>query len=232
MKIIKKCALGLSAIGLTLSLSACGNDKENENEGEIGVSNVLNSKEMLPIVVTDSEDESENDHLVWAGFIGQGKIKAMHLDGMMYDFGYKDLKKLSDEKFNSSLIDMGKDYEPTQSEYVTAKAETVLKTNWESTDNDDKQTEAVSLNFLKAGDDASFSGVKDSINSAVFSNIEKKESDDEWSTIKSAETDTDYSGYEMHIKLGSDKRSNLKLEDAYKAEKDYDNVKVDEDNYS
>lgn len=232
MKIFKKCAMGLSAVAVTLSLSACGNSSGNENEGEYGVSNVLNSKEMLPVVVTDSENEGDKDHLVWAGFIGQGKIKAMHLDGMVYDFGYKDLKKLNNKKFNSSLIDMGKDYEPTESKYVTAKAETILKTNWKSTDNDEDKTEAVGMKFLKSGDGASYSGVKDSINNAVFSNVSEKENDDEWATIKSGETDTDYSGYEMHIKLGKGKKANLKLDDPKKAEKDYDNVKIDDEDYT
>lgn len=224
MKIIKKCALGLSAIGLTLSLSACGNDKENENEGEIGVSNVLNSKEMLPIVVTDSENEA----VAWAGYIGQGKVKAMYLDGMAYDFGYKDLKKLSNKGFNNSVVDMGKDFEPKPRNYVTSKTNVQLYTGSESTD--ENKAEEVSLDFLNDDEDPKVSSVSDIVSKPVYSKVAEKDEDDEWATIKAIQSDDDvnYNGYDMHIKLGSDKHSNLKLEDAEKASKDYDNVKVDE----
>lgn len=230
MKIIKKCALGLSTIGLTLSLSACGNDKEDENEGEIGVSNVLNSKEMLPIVVTEGENKAEKDHIIWAGFIGQGKVKAMNLDGPTYYYAYKDLKKLDDKEFNESIIEMGKDFEPYSREYITSKTDVQLTTSSDSETSDENKTEKVSLDYLNDDEDVKVSTVRDLVSNPVYSKVKEKSEDDEWSTIKTTETNekSDYKGYEMHIKLGAEKQSNLKLEDAKKAEKDYDNVKVDE----
>lgn len=234
MKIIKKCLLGITAVGLTMSLSACGN--KNDNEGNITVSNALNSKEMLPIVVTNSKDESEKNHVVWAGYIGQGKVKAMLLEDTYYNYGYKDLKKLNNKDYNDSLKDMGKDYFDGKfpRNYVTSKADTILKTNYKSSDNDDNKTEAVSLDFLNNSSKPEYSSVKDVVNGATYSHITKKKKDDEWATIKSedSEEDSDYSGYEMHIKLGKDPRSNFKLEDAKKATKDYDNVKIDDEDYS
>lgn len=225
MKIFKKCAMGLSAVAVTLSLSACGNSSGNENEGEYGVSNVLNSKEMLPVVVTNNNDESEKDHVVWAGFIGKGKVKAMYLDGMMYDYGYHDLKKLDNKGFNESVVDMGKDFDPTPREYVSSKTDVNLNTDSE----EDNKASDISLEFLNNSEDAKVSSVKDVVSEPVYSVVKEKDKDDEWATIKSTETDTDYSGYEMHIKLGKGKKANLKLDDIKDAEKDYDNVKVNDE---
>lgn len=230
MKNIKKYILGIILIGLTIALAACGN--ENKNEGNYTVSDVLNAKKTVPIIVTDSKDESEDDHVVWAGFIGQGKVKAMFLDGTNYDFGYKDLKKLSDEKYNESLIDMGKDYEPNPFKYVTAKSKTVLKPNWKSEDNDEDKAEAVTLKFTKKGNDSRYGGVRDAMNNAVYSKVVEKEDDDKWATIKSEQSDSDTSGYEMHIKLGEGKENNLKLEDVKETKKKYNNIEVDNNSYN
>ena len=224
MIIFKKCVLGIIVIGLSLSLVACNNGgSDNNKEGNVSFSNVLNSKKMLPIVVSNSKDDSETGHVVWGGYIGQGKIKAMHLDGMSYDFGYYDLKKLSNKKFNNSLIDMGNDYEPTKSHYVTAKSEVVL-----DEDKDRKKSEAVTYKFLKKGDGASYAGVKEAINETSFSDIEQKKENEEWATIKSVDNDDEYSGYEMHIKVG--KGNNVRLDDINISKKQYKNVKS-EDNY-
>lgn len=226
MKIIKKCLLGLSAIGLTLSLSACGN--KDSNEGDIGMSNVLNSKKMLPIVVTEGENESEKDHILWAGFIGQGKIKAMNLDGSTYHYGYKDLKKQTNKEFNRSVIEMGDDSEPKARKYITSQTNVKLTSNSDS-DTDNDKAKSVSLDFLDDDDDIMARATKELVNAPNYSKVEKKEEKDEWATIKTTDTDADadYDGYEMHIKLGGNKKSNLKLEDVNKAEKDYDNVTIE-----
>lgn len=225
MKIIKKCLLGLAAVGLTVSLSACGNGNKDSNEGEFGMSNVLNSKKMIPIVVTNTEDESVS----WAGFIGKGKVKAMYLDGMTYDYGYKDLKKLNNDEFNESIVEMGKDFEPHPRKYVTSKTNVQLTTSSDS-EVDENKTEKVSLDFLNNDDDPKISSVKDIVSNPVYSKVLKKTEGNEWATLKAfkEDDDTKYNGYEMHIKLGKNPKSNLKMEDAEKAEKDYDNVKVDE----
>lgn len=231
MKKKKVYMLGFLVICLSLLLAACGN--QNKNEGKYSVSDVLNGRKMVPIIVTDNKNEQEKDHVVWAGYIGKGKIKAMYLDGMIYHFGYKDLKKLSDEKYNESLIDMGKDFKPNAFHYVTARGKNVLMTNWYSKDNDDNKTEAVNLKFMKKGSGGSYIGVKDAINKAIFSHVTEKKDNDEWATMKSAqeEQDGDETGYEMHIKLGKGKDNNLRLEDAKEASDKYDNVEVDNEVY-
>jgi hypothetical protein len=232
MKNIKKLLLAIFVLGLTVALAACGNNKKDE--GDYTVSNVLNAKKMVPVVVTNSKDGDEKDHVVWAGYMGQGKVKAMFLDGMLYDYGYKDLKKLSDEKYNRSLIDMGKDYKPTPFKYVTSKGKTILKTNYKTEDNNKNKAEAVTLKFMKKG--KQHGGIRDAMNKAVYSKVAKKDKDDEWATIKSEQKDSegndvDTSGYEMHIKLGKGNAHNLKLEDAKETKKNYDNVEVDDSEY-
>lgn len=233
MKNMKKWLLAIFVLGLTLALAACGNNKKDE--GDYTVSNVLNAKKMIPVVVTNSKDANTKDHVVWAGYMGQGKIKAMFLDGTNYDYGYQDLKKLNNKDYNESVVGMGKDYKPSERKYVESNGKTVLRTNWKTDENDDNKAEAVTVKFMKKGNDGLYGGVRDAMNDSVYSKIVKKKDDDEWATIKSGQKEsdlnTDTSGYEMHIKLGKGKAHNLKLEDVKETKKNYDNVEVDDSTY-
>lgn len=218
MKTFKKCMMVIGALALTASLSACGNN----DSGNYTVSDALNSNKMLPIVVTDNNKDYK-DHVVWAGYIGKGKVKAMFLDGMIYDFGYKDLKKLSNEKYNRSLKDMGNDYDPVKRKYVTSKTNAILKSDESS---DSSKAEAVSLDFKNNDSDPAISSVKGVVSDPVYSKVGKKSNNnDEWATIKSTENGTDYEDCQMHIKVG--KGTNLKLEDIEKTTDNYDNVEAE-----
>lgn len=227
MKIIKKCLVGITAIGLTLSLSACG--KKDSNEGDFGMSNVLNSKKLLPVVVTEGNNKEEKNHILWAGFIGQGKVKAMNLQSPTYFYGYKDLKKESDEEFNKSVMKMGRDTEPTPRKYITSKTNLKLTENLDS-DKKGNKAKSQSLDFLNKSDDIKISSTRELINYPQYSKVVKKEDGDNWATIKTTdkaeEDDSDYKGYEMHVKLGEGNNYNFKIDDTDKAPKDYKNVEV------
>ncbi|HDF2935117.1 TPA: hypothetical protein PC496_000781 [Clostridioides difficile] len=218
MKILKKCVLGSIAIGLSLSLVACNNGgSDNNNENTVSLSNVLNSKKMLPIVVTHDKQVS------WAGYIGKGKIKAMYLDGTVYDYGYNDLKKLNNKKFNESIVYMGKDYKPKPRKYQSSKANINITTD---TDTETKVSE-ISFDYLDDSKKLDVSSVKDIVSEPRFNEVLPKDKDEEWASMKyveEEEDDPEGTGYVMHVKVG--KQVNLKLDDVEKSEKQYDNVEV------
>lgn len=236
MKLAKKCVVGLSTIGLTIGLTACGSDENKEpNEGDITVSDVLNSDEQYEIVVTDSSNEDKG-HVVWGGFIGDNKIKAVYLDGTDYGYGYNELKKLSQDEYEQSLKDMGQEYMggKAPSSMITAKGNAELLTNLGDEGNEETKKGKADAVSLKANspkfteEKVEYSGLKKSINDANYTNVTKKEKDDEWSTIKAGNqtVNSDYEDYEMHIKTGEGKKFNLKLDDVNETKDKYDNVQI------
>ncbi|PTL07590.1 hypothetical protein BUZ15_07070 [Staphylococcus gallinarum] len=81
--------VGLAAISLTFTISGCsGYSKSND----MAVSDALNSDSMLPVVVTDNDRNFGKNHIVWAGYIGNGKIKGIEVYGFPPDINYPDLK--------------------------------------------------------------------------------------------------------------------------------------------
>lgn len=234
MKLAKKWMVGLSAIGLAVGLTACGNDNKQPNEGDYTLSDVLNSKEKYEIVVTDNDSEEEG-HVVWGGFIGKGDIEGVYLDGTMYDFGYKELKNLSRDEFEKSLNDMGKDYMSGRfpRSLVTTKGSSELLTNLgdEGGENTPKgKADAVSLNMKFQNKKDEDSGLQKGVSEPNYTKVVEKEKDSEWATIKAGNqtVNDDYENYEMHIKLGKGKDFNLKLDDIEETKDKHKNVKIED----
>ena len=216
MKIIKRCVFGLMIIGVSLTLAACNNGG-SDKKGNVSLSNVLNSKKMLPIVVT------HNKQVSWAGYIGKGKIKAMYLDGTLYDYGYNDLKKLDNKDFNESVVYMGKDYKPKSRKYQSSKANINITTD---SDTETKVSE-ISFDYLDDSKNLDVSSVKHIVSEPRFNEVLPKDKEEEWASMKYIEEEDDDpegTGYVMHVKVG--KQVNLKLDDVEESKKNYDNVKV------
>lgn len=233
MKLAKKWMVGLSAIGLTVGLTACGNEESKDpNEGDYTLSDVLNSKESYEVVVTD-DDSEEDGHVVWGGFIGKGNIEGVYLDATDYGFGYNELKKLSTKEFKESLNDMGNDYMSGKfpRSLVTTKGSVSLIENINE-DNSKDKADAVAMNVKFANKDDEDSGLEKGISKPYYSDIYEKEKDSEWTTIKadSTATEDEYDNYKMHIRLGGGKNFNLKLDNIEETKDKYNNVKVEEYN--
>lgn len=235
MKLAKKWMVGLSAIGLTIGLTACGNDDtKSPNEGDYTLSDVLNSKKEYEVVVTDKDNE-EDGHVVWGGFIGKGNIEGVFLDGTMYDFGYNELKNLSKDEFEESLNDMGKDYMSGKfpRQLVTAKGTTELLTNV-GNEGDEKtpkgKADAVSLNLKFNKKEDEDSGLKKSVSDPNYTKVSKKSENSEWATIEAGNqtVSDDYEDYAMHIKLGKGKDVNLKLDNVKETKDKHKNVKIND----
>lgn len=224
MKTLKKLMVGLAAVSLTFTLSGCGYSKSND----MAVSDALNSDRMLPVVVTDNDSNLGKDYIIWAGYIGDGKIKGMQFYGLSPKVTYKDLTKLSDKKFGEVLKDMGKVYDDNdkltrEEKFITKKAQTVLVPN-----EDNDKAETVLFKFLDNKKNADDKILKKFIEGGSFSSPVEKDTDSEWSTIKSKpETDkaSAFEGYELHIKTTKDRGIKMEKPDEYA--KKYDNVKVD-----
>lgn len=236
MKLAKKWMVGLSAIGLTVGLTACGNEESKDpNEGDYTLSDVVNSKEEYEIVVTNNSDDEEDGHVVWGGFIGKGKIKGVYLDATDYGFGYNDLKKLSTNEFKESLNDMGADYMNGDSprSLVTTKGNSIVYTDVGDDGNSEGKADAVGLDLKFSNKDDVDNGLKEAVTEPTYSEVVKKDKSNEWATIKSGyqAMNDDYDNYEMHIQLGEGKDANLKLENIQETKDKYENVKIDKNNY-
>lgn len=239
MKILKKCVLGASTLGIALSLEACNDQKSSQSGKQKGytLSDILNSKEKHQIIVTNKDsgedDDHENDHVVWAGFIGNGQIEGIYLDGIIYDYGYKDMKNQSDKDFKQNLTDMGEDYDvgDHKSTFATAKAETKLYSDLDdysaNPDNDDL-ADIVSLNakFKNNGQFKFDSGLTDSVSEPTYNRVQQ-ESNKKWITYTASEGTPDKENYQMHIKVG---KTNLKpqIENVEETVKKYNNAKETE----
>lgn len=212
MKILKRLMIGVAAISLTFTISGCGYDKSKD----MAVSDALNSDRMLPVVVTNNNTDLGKNYLVWAGYIGDGKIKGMELDGLFPDITYKELTKLNDERFGEVLKDLG-------GKFNTKKVQTLIVPN-----EDNNKAETVLFKFLDNSKKKEDSHLKHDIEGGSFSSPVEKDPDSEWSTIKSKkETDksTEFEGYELHIKTTKDR--GIKMENPDEYENKYDNVKID-----
>lgn len=224
MRVKKKWLLSAMLVGVMFVLAACG--KQTDDKGaEIAISDVLNSKKMNKIVVTENDDN--DNYLVWAGYIGKGKIKAIGLGGAKYNYQYEKLKKLDDKDYKDSLIDMGKD---TMNGYVKGEFETgKTDLNLYPDGNHDDVTGEFQFDAKFNGKDKEgHHALMAQVNKPFYSKITKKDKDDEWATYEAKENDSDGPGYKMHVKLGKGKAMNFKRENIDKATEKYDNVTAPE----
>lgn len=237
VKGLKKCLAGVSTLDLALSLAACNNKDEQIRGKGYTLSDIVNSKEKHQIIVTNKDssedDDHENDHVVWAGFIGKGKIEGIYLDGMIYDYGYKDMKKQSNQELRENLTDMGEDYDvgDEKSTFTTVQVGTKLYTDLDdysaNPDNDDL-ADVVSLNakFKNHGQFKFGSGLTDSVSEPTYNRVQQ-EFNKKWITYTASEGTPDKENYQMHIKMGE---TNMKpqIENVKDTLKKYNNAKEEE----
>lgn len=226
VKGLKKCLAGVSTLGLALSLAAC-NDQESSQSGNnkgYTLSDILNSKEKHQIVVTDDNQSDEEGHVVWAGFVGEGELDGIFLNGMDYDYGYDSLRGQSDKEFKNNLTEMGKDYDAgDKSTFATSKAESILTK--EGNKNDKAEMVNYHVKFKNNNNFKYDKNLNSSINNTLFDRA-KKTDDSNWTTFYASEN-SDNPGYQMHIKTGKSKMQ-PKMENVKETIKKYDNAKEEE----
>lgn len=233
MKVMKKSALVVAALSLTVGLSACGNQGEDtkstssKEKNEPTITDILNSDKERMIVMTEDTGNTESPQVRWAGVIGKGKLDAhpyyykddLELDDFknMSMKEFKDRLKEEDESYKS-LDDDGKEKEI---KYGPRKAGTkVVSENGENK----AEKIAFDINRDKLGNEED----ENAIAGPKYSKIPESKTDG-WLSMQTKDAE-DISGqpitpFVLNIKAGKNEEK-LSFENVKKAEKEYDNVKV------
>lgn len=229
MKVMKKGALVVATLTLTVSLSACGNQGEDtkstssKEKNEPTITDILNSDKERMIIMTEDTGNTESPQVRWAGIIGKGKLEA-HPYVNKDDLAFDDLNNLTMKEFKDTLKQQDKDYEEygdnKKLNIVPRKASTVLETE------NDEKAKKISFDMDSKG-----LGNKQDVGTILDTKYSKitDSSKNGWLSMQTKDAE-DISGqpitpYVLNIKAGKNEEK-LSFENVKKAEKEYDNVKV------
>lgn len=225
VKTVKKGALILATIGLTVGLAGCGNEatksSSSDDKDKPTVTDILNADKERQIIATSDKGVTDSPKVEWAGIIGNGKIE-MHPYTNKDDIELSQLDRLSMNKFKSKLKEEDKDYENygdnQKLKIYPRHAKTLLQTN--------NSNKAERIGFIMKDDWMSNRYDKSSLYKPEYSKI-LKSTPDGWLGIKD-DGNTDMHTYTLYIKSAK-KEKGLSFEDTKKAKKNYDNVKIKND---
>lgn len=233
MKIIKKGALIIATLGLTASLTACGNQGEDtkttssKEKNEPTITDILNSDKERMVVMTEDTGNTDSPQVRWAGVIGKGKIDA-HPYYYKDDLEFNDFKNLSISEFKDRLKEEDKTYKSLDDDgnkkeikYGPRKAGTKL-----ASINGEKTADKVGfdINRDKLGNEED----ENAIAGPKYSKIPESQTEG-WLSMQTKDAE-DISGqpitpFVLNIKAANDEKQ-LSFENVDKAKKEYDNVKV------
>lgn len=123
MKVLKKAAMGLSIVGLTFSLGACGQDNSSSDGGKTTtMAEILNGKQERKIVMLHDTETYDSPDVKWAGTIGNGKMEVhpyQNLDG----FEFNDVKNKNMKEYKKILKEKDKEYSEKKGKSLNIKPE-------------------------------------------------------------------------------------------------------------
>lgn len=123
MKVLKKAAMGLSIVGLTFSLGACGQDNSPSDGGKTTtMADILNGKQERKIVMLHDTETYDSPDVKWAGTIGNGKMEVhpyQNLDG----FEFNDVKNKNMKEYKKILKEKDKEYSEKKGKSLNIKPE-------------------------------------------------------------------------------------------------------------
>ncbi|MDU4493607.1 MAG: hypothetical protein E7J02_08850 [Staphylococcus warneri] len=123
MKVLKKAAMGLSIVGLTFSLGACGQDNSSSDGGKTTtMADILNGKQERKIVMLHDTETYDSPDVKWAGTIGNGKMEVhpyQNLDG----FEFNDVKNKNMKEYKKILKEKDKEYSEKKGKSLNIKPE-------------------------------------------------------------------------------------------------------------
>lgn len=226
MKTLKKGALALASIGLTVGLAGCGNEatksSSSDDNDKPTVTDILNADKERQIIMTEDTGNTDNLEVRWAGVIGKGKLDA-HPYYFLDNIDFNHFKNLSMKDFKEKLKKEDKEYEslnddgdPMKINYGPRKAGTQLG-GYEG----DKTAKKVKFDVSdsKLGNEEDTSAITETKYSEI-----SDEHPDGWLAIKPEEYEDEDSSITLFIKAEKGEKS-LSMEDIKKAKKSYDNVK-------
>ncbi|MCI2910942.1 hypothetical protein [Staphylococcus hominis] len=128
MKVLKKAAVGLSIVGLTLSLGACSQDDSSQDDSSNGkgktttMAEILNDKQERKIVMTHDTNTYDSPDIEWAGTIGNGKME-IHPYKNLDKFEFNDIKNENMKDYKEILKEKDKEYSEKKGKTLNIKPE-------------------------------------------------------------------------------------------------------------
>lgn len=229
MKIIKKGALIIATLGLTASLTACGNQGEDtkttssKEKNEPTITDILNSDKERMVVMTEDTGNTDSPQVRWAGVIGKGKLEA-HPYVNKDDLAFEDLNNLSMKEFKDTLKEQDKDYEEYGDNKKLNISPRKASTELETENSEKAKKIRLDINDKGLGNKQDIAAIV----GAKYSKIPESQPEG-WLSMQTKDAE-DISGqpitpFVLNIKAAKDEKQ-LSFENVDKAKKEYDNVKV------
>ena len=229
MKIIKKGALIIATLGLTASLTACGNQGEDtkttssKEKNEPTITDILNSDKERMVVMTEDTGNTDSPQVRWAGVIGKGKLEA-HPYVNKDDLAFEDLNNLSMKEFKDTLKEQDKDYEEYGDNKKLNISPRKASTELETENSEKAKKIRLDINDKGLGNKQDIAAIV----GAKYSKIPDSQPEG-WLSMQTKDAE-DISGqtitpFVLNIKAAKDEKQ-LSFENVDKAKKEYDNVKV------
>lgn len=232
MKVYKNALFLLFISALTITLVACGNNKNEDSKNKkqnntVHIAEILNGKQERQIIMAEETDNTETPQVRWAGFIGNGKVDA-HPYYQNDDLEFSELAFLTNKEFKIVLDDEDNNYVTADDNGKELKIEygkrkTTLDYKLDNTNNE--KGFMFDLNDNKLGNDND----KASITGPLYGTPKTK--DHGWLVIETNEQE-DINGdvinpQRLYIKANKGE-GKIDISDVEKYAKKYDNVKITE----
>ncbi|HDG8789436.1 TPA: hypothetical protein PBT65_001737 [Staphylococcus aureus] len=224
MKLMKKATLGLSVIGLSLTLGACGHNNDSEDDGKTTtMAQVLNGKEERKIAMTYDDGHGNSPTIQWAGTIGNGKVNIhpySHYNKELKDFEFNEIKNENMKDYKALLKKRSDEYSEQKGKKLDIKPEKAKLIY--QTHGDSSKADSVGLFYnAKAYDEEEKHLMRNKAYSVVEKNHPKK-----WLEIRTKDTSgKGWTQYHMWVEA-KENEENLELENLKEVEKKYDNYKI------
>ncbi|MGJ8462409.1 hypothetical protein ACSGFZ_03765 [Staphylococcus haemolyticus] len=224
MKLMKKAALGLSVIGLSVTLGACGQENtSNDGEKTTTMAQVLNGKEERKIAMTYDDGHGNSPTIQWAGTIGNGKVNIhpySYYNKDLEDFEFNEIKDENMKDYKALLNKKSDEYSKQKGKKLDIKPEKAKLIYGQKDENE--KAEYVGLFYdAKAYDREE----KRLMRNMEYSVIEK-DHPKEWLEIRTKDkSGKGWTQYHMLVEAKGNEK-NIELENLKDVEKNYDNYTI------
>ncbi|MCD8845183.1 hypothetical protein [Staphylococcus gallinarum] len=208
----------ISILGLTVSLAACGqpNTSESGDKGDTTLSDVLNGKEKRKIVMTERKGHTGDPQILWAGYIGDGKMEIHPYSNLGTEFHFDELANENDKEYKKTIKDRDKEYaNQTESnkklDIKAVKAKTVLNTE------DNKRADITGFDYKAKGNkEDKYDQLEYGFDTLIDKHPEK------WMEMGSSGEDNEIT---LHVEAKNGEK-NLNHENMKKVKDKYNNIRV------
>ncbi|PTH39429.1 hypothetical protein [Staphylococcus capitis] len=224
MKLMKKATLGLSVIGLSLTLGACGNNNDSKDDGKTTtMAQVLNGKEERKIAMTYDDGHGNSPTIQWAGTIGNGKVNIhpySYYNKELKDFEFNEIKNENMKDYKALLKKRSDEYSEQKGKKLDIKPEKA-KLIYGQEDEAEKAKYVGLFYNAKAYDREE----KRLMRNMEYSVVEKNHPEN-WLEIRTKDkSGKGWTQYHMWVEAKGNEK-NLELENLKDVEKNYDNYHI------